>query len=440
MMGVFMNFRDANSLFLMLLLASCGKEKVVEKIVEIKTQSTQTVQAVEEVKKDVVKTEANLVYKKERKTALRFDSKGQILNRKQYVSDFNKRRITVTNEGRALEKGELRCYDSTDPNMVTSQKISFIEDGTLANYEINLSEVNREHKFTCSVYENNEFIKGSTAEFSFYEDIQLNSIEHFNKLGLLSKTWNKVGALVLNEGSTLLSDGETLLINAEEIVAFPGSEISTFGDEELKALPKKMGKHGGNIELKTEFATGELHVTMRGQNGGDIPADFRPNKIESFPSQYIPGILDGLPESGRWVNTCDDDGHRCFDNWEYNQYPTSGKDGYKGQKGIRGFPGMKGGHTGIFKLTAQKDHSFQLQVDFVPGKGSAGGTGGLGGPGSPGGAVSCDQACGAVKAGSAGPNGDVGDSGETGEDGSIQFAQYLNQEDHHKNIDFNMYR
>lgn len=136
-----------------------------------------------------------------------------------------------------MDHGILKCSDSTNPTKVLENKVDFKNDGTTAEVEFLLVDslsITNEHKYSCSVYENNNLLENSNSgELIFYRDIEISSSKKYNEIGLASETLNKIGALVLLENSAIVSNGETLRINAEEIVARPGSKIKSFFNDDI---------------------------------------------------------------------------------------------------------------------------------------------------------------------------------------------------------------
>jgi hypothetical protein len=451
----------------LIILTGCGKETQVSGNGVDNNLQTEHLKVIPPSPLNI-KPEANIVFTKMRKTKLEIDDRGNIQNFEQYMRDFNKRKIIAINDGRFLDNGTLRCRDLTDPTNVIENKVGFINDGTIAEMEIKLSEslsVTSEHKYNCSVYENNNFLdQSNSGDLIFYNDVAISTSKKYNEVGFTTGHINKVGALVFLADSALVTDGKKLEISAEELIARSNSQIKTFLNNNATAQADQPGINGGFIDIKTKFITGNLHVEMSGQNGGEVTTT--PNKILSIPSNYSDGLLDGAIETGHIekITISRSGPGTTIERYAIDVKPTSGLDGFAGTKGINGLAGLSGGDSGIFKLTTSSSNSFTLNTNFLPGSGSYGGAGGQGGPGSPGGKIHCgsqksgrfnndyhssDEYLGKVfhmrtycemhteiLPGNTGSTGSVGDRGVKGNDGKVQYGQFINLSSPEKNRDF----
>lgn len=388
----------------LILTTACGKktESEATKPISESTNVSNTQAEKTEKAEDLSATSpqsSNISYKQSRKTALEFGVSGEIRNLSDYVSNLNKRKITVTIKGRALDNGVLSCKDLSvqDYRDNSGDKVSFTNDGTFANLDITIdTKINNfEHTYSCGIYEDGKLLDDSKMIFTFYRDLLVDS-SYAKKisakdLGLSEGNLNKIGALVITPNSTLITNGTNLQISAEEVVATRNSRIKTFSEEEETAADNMAGKNGGNITIKTAFSAGELNVEMRGQKGGRITT--RPVAINFYPPEYRDGMLDGIPEAGSFSpdpkSACIPFNSCLKGIYEQTRAPTSGQQGLRGVTGSPGFLGMKGGNSGKFNLVSNKSNLNFIDVRVVPGTGSDGGEGGEGGPGTPGGKISC---------------------------------------------------
>ena len=465
----------------LILTTACGKknETVASKPTP-KTSNNQLDQT--EALSQTSPLNANINYEQSRKTALEFGATGEIRNLSEYISNLNKRKITVTIKGRALDNGVLSCKDLSvqDYRDNSEDKVSFTNDGTLANLNITIdTKINNfEHTYSCGIYENGTLLDDSKMTFTFYRDLVVDS-SNIKKitakdLGLSEDNLNKIGALVLTPNSTLITNGNNLQISAEEVVAAKNSRIKTFSNGEETAADNTIGKSGGLVTIKAAFSAGEINVEMRGQNGGRITS--RPAAINYYPPEYREGMLDGAPESGYFLPSTDPNcsNHCTRSNYIQTSVPTSGQQGLRGVTGSLGFSGMKGGSSGKFNLISTRSKLNFLNVNVIAGKGSTGGEGGEGGPGTNGGKISCiylykitigrnqemysdeggswDQLANSgiyyvtpvadycyshpIRAGEHGANGLQGAIGANGIDGTAEISKYIDVEDQLKSLEF----
>ena len=237
----------------------------------------------------------------------------------------------------------------------------------------------------------------------------------------------------------LITNGFSVEINTSEfhsekglIETFPANSQAGFSsnDVTLKNIDGIDGKSGGKILIKSNAATGELNIFMRGQHGGDG------HKGESYPYR----AADGSPP-GTGSIECDG-GHGRFSAEQFQIFTTNpililacscliegyhGGNGSNGAKGRQGGRAGNGGSSGSLKIEIKDASAFVLSTHKDPGLAGKPGEGGNGQPGgiAQGQKTKCSGNVG--RNGASGEKGDVGESGLDGKDSLICI--YLESEE-----------
>ena len=235
---------------------------------------------------------------------------------------------------------------------------------------------------------------------------------------------------------TIKTFEHNLVILAEEFIS-NHSVIQNF-PENQKTNKFYNGKNGGNIQIETETAKGELQLILNGEKAGHVPktrhlsrnkkkelkghdgengynAVYRP----ACQTYYIPII---------WMPIAQD----CWD--VCSAFPTAGDHGGEGRPGLPGFEGKNGGNSGSFHLKAFELSDFHLtDIKNNPGPGSKGGKGSLGGAGGRGGANGrdekdlCDDDLPRRQDGERGSRGAWGKDGNNGKKGTVCLEKLLKE-------------
>lgn len=173
----------------------------------------------------------------------------------------------------------------------------------------------------------------------------------------------------LNENSEVITGGKDLLVDTNDLISQNGV-LSTFPANQ-KAIVDQKGRGGGSIRIKAHRASGELHINMFGEYGGD-GSDGKPytqpakrGKNAASLSEFDPTVM--IPPI---VFLC----LRPLDR---------GGIGENGAEGRPGSPGRQGGNSGEFKIEVYE--SSPEFIVLVNKKTGIAGKPGKGGPGQPGG-------------------------------------------------------
>lgn len=200
--------------------------------------------------------------------------------------------------------------------------------------------------------------------------------------------------------------GFNLKIKTDKVFS-ENAEIFTFPRGQKAPLD---GRNGGNLNLVATEATGNLRITMRGENGGD-GIDGRAYETRAADgAQGSAGAHDCARAFGQIV--------RCW----CTSSPGPGVEGADGLIGRPGSDAGKGGNSGAVVVNVMTDHNFRLNVEQEagisgnPGHGAEGQEGGIGGaPGNP-----TSDACGGSHPGQNGKRGQSGIDGLRPADGEIE--------------------
>ena len=171
----------------------------------------------------------------------------------------------------------------------------------------------------------------------------------------------------------------SLIIIADEFLS-NHSVIQNFKEDE-RAKKKEDGRHGGNIFILANKASGNLKLVLNGENGGKV------SKRKVLTSEERKKLLGSNGKNGRdaiYKKFCITErflilqNRRCRFKCILKQ--TRGEDGEDGKQGLKGQDGRNGGDTGSFHLKAFDISDFYLEeIKKTKGLGSEGGNGSFGG-------------------------------------------------------------
>jgi|GEM_PF-5050803 len=164
----------------------------------------------------------------------------------------------------------------------------------------------------------------------------------------------KYGRIYLGRNTKLFTDKDWVLLEADEIISENAQIVAAPLGAASKAKVNESGKRGAFIELRAQKITGQLHVEIRSQDGGDgLPAE--PWLHDAVGFESLESVLAG-------------------NNFQYIA-PLKGK---TGQPGHEGKPGQNGGDGGTLKIMAGDMKNLMLTHSIIPG---LKGNGGIGSPG-----------------------------------------------------------
>src|SRR5690606_7257025 len=150
--------------------------------------------------------------------------------------------------------------------------------------------------------------------FKIYKSFAVQGLKELSILGLSQN--DKIGILLFTEDSTLYVKDKEVNLEVDEIISL-GGLLTTYTEyDALNNYNDAIGLPGGNINIKTKRATGELNIVMRGMNGGKR-STFPKDKTEKLPRDPS---LDG----------------RCRDRHERPDRRRTDCFGKKGHRGVKG--------------------------------------------------------------------------------------------------------
>jgi hypothetical protein len=150
------------------------------------------------------------------------------------------------------------------------------------------------------------------------------------------KSGDSLGALVIDEDSTLFTEGADLAVSTTIFLSARGSKIQTFKEDTLSSPADTEGRSGGTILIEAKKSLGELNVTLLGKHGGEIT---------SVDNSYADFVMPKNCTYGNYVHT-----------FRFSQ---------------KGRSGLKGGDSGSFVLKSV-DQSMSVLVNKIPGRGGIG--------------------------------------------------------------------
>lgn len=172
--------------------------------------------------------------------------------------------------------------------------------------------------------------------------------------------------LYLSATAVITTESSDLDLKAESLIAEVGAKIQTFANG-TKASSGLSGRSGGSLRLQVLRAEGELHIEMRGEDGGDGAHGIEFGTPAATGASFDNSQLGFSFPGGA---------HTCM----VNRFQGgSGEDGATGNSGQNG---GRGGDSGSLEIAIQDAAEFRVQKSFVMG---AGGTPGQGGRGQIGG-------------------------------------------------------
>ena len=224
-----------------------------------------------------------------------------------------------------------------------------------------------------------------------------------------------------------------LTIIAEEFIS-NHSIIKNFPEEQT-AKKKENGKHGGNVLIEAETASGNLKLILKGENGGLVPVRRSLSKKERL---KLKGKAGGNGRDAIYREFCNTETFIILSNthcWEECILPpTRGERGGNGLQGFPGWNGKSGGNSGSFHLKAINLSDFYLtDIKKTPGLGSPGGKGSSGGYGGKRGKNGrdtenlCSSHLPRPKKGRKGNRGKYGKNGEKGREEEVCLESLKNQ-------------
>jgi hypothetical protein len=205
----------------------------------------------------------------------------------------------------------------------------------------------------------------------------------------------------------LMTKGANFEISAKQLNVETGAKIETFPVGQTAEKHRK-GRSGGVISIDAEEIIGDLHIILRGENGGAAtqpePMVSRPPKKPQSPSSNV-----------RTVSRCNGRVGECTEANYCDGEAVDGLPGAIGLKGLAAIGGFDGGDAGILNIkVSHLIERFSLNLEVQPGLGSSPGEPGLGGPGGeggePGATISpCTYLAKKGSTGPAGPKGEISD-------------------------------
>lgn len=285
--------------------------------------------------------------------------KSDLSNLDQYTRDMDTFKINAISVKGNFSGHKLTCVNFSAKNKVIEN--DFSADGKEAILVIKLESPNFDPEdYHCSV-KGEGFSKEQT--FKLKKSLIVNSPVKLASLKVKDSSNFDLENLVLLEKAELLFEDRIVKIKTKNLISSRGRIVSY--SERSQADNNQAGQNGGDLNLKTSNASGELKIELRGQNAGlqlEIPV--AKNSIPATPSHL----------NGKCQMNETNDNHRC-----------EGKKGLPGEEGSKGKNGLNGGDTGRVTFETKSLENLKLKVSFHPGLGSQGGEGGLGGQGGRGG-------------------------------------------------------
>lgn len=292
-----------------------------------------------------------------------------------------------------VEKEGKKVYETDSGQPVTLQ----LKDNTKYNIRVFSTEAEKPVLLGEA--------QGSTPvdyTFNGVTDLKEDLTVEANRVFFLSKSKIQTNGHILNvKAQTVVSD-------EAEIFSFP---------EGAKATTEKDGLSGGLVQIVSEFAHGNMKVTLRGQNGGDgldgLPWSYRApdaGQGSSGAHDCVKVSVGGIGIGGALKCWC-------------TSNPNNGFDGPQGAVGRNGTPAGRGGNTGKIVIEVKETSDFAVEPNLIiglagtSGKGGPGQEGGNGGP--PGDPTSSE--CHSASPGNKGPQGNPGENAAPSQDGGTEI-------------------
>lgn len=212
-----------------------------------------------------------------------------------------------------------------------------------------------------------EFTHNTVVEVRLYQDLKhvtivAETLPHdFIQTAVESKLYGskwKYSRIFLGKNIKLFSDEDKILFEADEIISENAQLVVSPLGADTKAKVNAPGKRGAFVELRARKITGQLHIEIRSQDGGDgLPGEIWLSDAPGFES--LENLLAG-------------------NNFQYIA-PLKGN---TGQPGRPGSDGRNGGDGGTLKIMAEDMKNLMLSHSIIPGLKGAGGWGSPGQMGS----------------------------------------------------------
>ena len=241
---------------------------------------------------------------------------------------------------------------------------------------------------------------------------------------------------VVLDMATIKTFEHNLVILTEEFIS-NHSVIQNF-PEKQQAKKFEHGKDGGNIQIETGTAKGELQLILNGEKA-DFVSKFR--HLSEKEKKELKGHDGENGYNAVYKPVCQTYhipiiwmpiGQDCWD--VCAAFPTAGDPGGDGRPGLPGFDGKNGGNSGLFHLKSFELSDFHLtDIKQTPGEGSKGSKGSPGGAGGRGGNNGkdekelCDHDLPRRKNGERGSRGSWGKDGKSGKKGTVCLEKLLKE-------------